>query len=115
MGFRWVRSEDPDGIHHSSHPKAPCKVTVAKTRHPLCGTLKDMDLPEDEIYIDLEQVCPAMTLMETSIEKGSFPQCAENETPWGGTIINFIPGHSAATVQKKEFLENIEVLISYLL
>lgn len=115
VGFRWVRGNDPDGVVPSTHPTRPYKVTISKSRHPLSAKLAEMDLPEDEIYINLEQVCPAMTIMETKTDEGTFVQCYESITPWGGKIIGFIPGHKPAVTGSEVYLSNIKVLIDYLI
>lgn len=113
-GYRWVRPSDPDGVKASTHPRRPYKVTVSKTRHPLCRVLEEMDLPEDEIYIDLEQVCPAVTLMETHTVEGTFPQCTEVVTSFGGRIINFIPGHDRSVTSNVVLIRNIVRIMEYL-
>ncbi len=113
-GERWVRPGDPDGVPHSTHPKQPYLVTVSKTRHPLAGKLRPMELPEDEIYTELENTCPCMRLMETRIETGTFVQCCEALTPWGGKIVSFIPGHAPAATSNPVLIENIVTLIDYL-
>lgn len=115
VGYRWVRGADADGFEASTHPHHSCRVEVAKCRHPLCRQLKPMDLPEDEIYIRLEQTCPAMTLMETTIPEGTFPQCSICQTPWGGTVIGFIPGHKPEVTRLPVLVENVGCLIRYLL
>lgn len=114
-GYRWVRPEDPDQVAHSTHPRRPYKVTVSKTRHELCSVLEEMDFPEDELYIDLEQVCPSMTLMETCTVEGTFPQCTFVVTPFGGKIINFIPGHDKAVTSDPVLIRNVVRLMEYLL
>ncbi len=114
VGFRWVRGNDPDGVAPSCHPVRPYKVSISKSRHPLCAKLAEVDLPEDEIYIGLEQVCPAITIMETKTDEGTFVQCYESITPWGGKIIGFIPGHKPEITGSEVYLNNIKVLIDYL-
>jgi len=115
VGFRWVRENDPDGTPKSTHPIRPYQVDVSKCRHPLCAHLQPMDLGEDEIYTRLEQTAPATILMETTIEEGTFPQCWENTTPWGGRVIGFLPGHRKETFQNAQLLSNVALLISSLL
>ncbi len=115
VGFRWVRDEDPDGFKPSNHPIRPYKVRVCKARHPLCRQLQNMFLPEDEIYINLEQTCPATVLMQTTTEEGSFPQCYECATPWGGKVIGFLPGHKPEVIRDPQIVGNVRVLINYLL
>jgi type 1 glutamine amidotransferase len=115
VGFRWVRGNDPDGVEASWHPVRPYKVEVSKSRSPLTKQLKAMDLPQDEIYIHLEQVCPALTLMETRTDEGTFPQCWENKTPWGGRVIGFLPGHRKEVAGGDAVAENVTVLIQDLL
>ncbi|MBN1673623.1 MAG: ThuA domain-containing protein [Kiritimatiellae bacterium] len=115
VGWRWVRADDPDGAAPSRHPTKPYAVKVAKCRHPLAARLRDMDLPADEIYIGLEQTGPTVTLMETTIEEGTFPQCYLRGTPWGGTIAGFLPGHDPAVVARPELAANVRALIDHLL
>ena len=74
-----------------------------------------MDLGEDEIYTRLEQTAPATILMETTIEEGTFPQCWENTTPWGGRVIGFLPGHRKETFLNAQLVSNVALLISSLL
>lgn len=114
-GLRWVRGEDPDGIEPSTHPRRPFTITVSKTRHPLCSKLKTLDIPfEEEIYINLEQTNPVTVLMETTTEEGTFAQCYESATPWGGRVLCFLPGHEPETFDIPEYMENIEVLLEEL-
>jgi len=115
VGFRWVRGDDPDGFEPSTHPKRPYSVTVAKCRHPLCRILLPMDLPEDEIYTRLEQTRPATILMETTTDEGTFVQCYETTTPWGGAVLGFLPGHRQEVVQAPAFVANCRTLIDSLL
>ena len=57
----------------------------------------------------------AVILMDTKIEEGVYPQCIENVTPWGGTFLSFLPGHSPAETSGKDLIANIESMIDYLL
>ena len=111
VGFRWVRPNDPDGVEHSTHPNKAYRLTVSKTRHVLTKSLEEIELPADEIYINMEQVCPAMILMETHIEEGTFPQFS----PWGGKLVNFIPGHAPEVTSNPKLIRNVETIIDYLL
>jgi hypothetical protein len=113
VGFRWVRPDDPDGFTRSDHPRIPYTVQVSKSRHPLCRTLQDVSLPEDELYINLEQTCPASVLMETKTEFGTFPMCYEVRSPWGGSIAAYIPGHDADVVRLPGNVANCRALIDY--
>lgn len=115
VGFRWVRPGDPDHAAPSVHPVAPYSLRCCKCRHALIGQLSPFSLPSDEIYTELEQVCPAMVLMDTVTESGVFPQCTENLTPQGGRFINFLPGHHPGTTSSPEFVRTVAVLINYLL
>ena len=115
VGYRWVRGGDPDGFICSTHPKRAFRVAVAKSRHPLCALLREMDLPTDEIYIRLEQTRPATTLMETTTDEGTFVQCYEAATPAGGTVVGFLPGHDPSVVACEAMLANTRVLIDYCL
>lgn len=115
VGFRWVRGNDPDGVPASTHPVRPYRVDICKCRHPLCRELQPMDLGEDEIYTRLEQTNPAMVLMETTTVEGTFVQCWENATPWGGRVIGFLPGHRKEIVQDAQVVANVGRLIESLL
>lgn len=115
VGYRWVRGNDPDGVLASCHPTRPYRVNVAKSRHFLCRELQAMNLPEDEIYIELEQTSPAMVLLETTIDEGTFPQCWESTTPWGGRIIGLLPGHRSEVVRDQIMVSNVAALIDSLL
>lgn len=115
VGYRWVRPNDPDGAQASFHPVRPYKVTVSKTRHPLSKQLQDVDIPEDEIYVRLEQTCPTTVLLETNIDEGTFPQCWENATPWGGRVIGLLPGHRSEVVKNQTLVANVTQLIDSLL
>lgn len=99
-GFRWVRPGDPDGVEASIHPTLPYTLERAKCRHPLVRRLPErVDIPEDELYIQLEQTGPAMVLMEVQALGRSWPQCAIMQSPWGGKIVEFIPGHRPEAVK----------------
>lgn len=114
-GVRWVRPNDPDGVERSTHPKAPCHVEVCKCRHPLCRELENFDLPEDEIYIDLEQTSPVSCLMTCDVNGKTYPQCTSSFTPWGGEVINFIPGHKEECVSNATLNADIARAVRYLL
>ena len=74
-----------------------------------------MDLPEDEIYTNLENTCPCMRLMETHIEEGTFVQCCEALTPWGGKLVSFIPGHYPPVTSHPDMIANVATIVNYLL
>ncbi len=114
VGVRWVRGNDPDGVPASTHPVEPYRVECCKCRHPLMGELRPMDLAEDEIYTDLEQVCPTLTLMQTTLKSGSHPQLTWHRNAWGGEVINFLPGHRATTFENPDFIHNAKTVIRYL-
>lgn len=114
VGVRWVRGNDPDGVPASTHPVEPYRVECCKCRHPLMTYLRPMDLAEDEIYTDLEQVCPTLTLMQTTLASGSHPQLTWHRNQWGGEVINFMPGHRATTFENPDFLHNAKTVIRYL-
>ena len=114
-GIRWVRPNDPDQVDRSTHPQGICSVKVCKCRHELSERLIPFELPEDEVYTSLEQTRPAMFLMEGWVNGENSPQCSESHTPWGGKVINFIPGHKEICVNTPELSANIEILLRYLL
>ena len=113
-GMRWVRDEDPDNAEPSTHPVKPYTCRLCKSRHPLLSGLRPMDLPRDEIYTELEYTSPVFPLMEVKIEEGIFIQCCESITPWGGKIINFLPGHAPEATSDPILIGNITVLMEYL-
>ena len=73
-----------------------------------------MDFDTDEIYIYLEQTSPTIDLMETHYDGKRFVQAWITETPWGGKIIGFLPGHAQTVTSNPTFLSNLKVLIDYL-
>lgn len=112
VGLRWVRGEDPDGVAPSTHPVRPFDLTVCKCRHPLAKKLQPVCLPTDEIYIHLEQTAPVTVLLQTDTDEGTFPQCWEAATPWGGRILGYLPGHNTETFEVPAYMENIRILLS---
>ncbi|MHC4887213.1 MAG: ThuA domain-containing protein [Planctomycetota bacterium] len=114
VGVRWVRGNDPDGVEASTHPVEPYRVDLCKCRHPLMKELKAMDLAEDEIYINMEQVCPTQTLMQNVMADGSHPQLTWHRNAWGGEVINFMPGHRPTTFENPDYLHNAKAIIHYL-
>lgn len=115
VGVRWVRGNDPDGVSASTHPVKSFRVECCKCRHPLMAELRPMDLAEDEIYTELEQVGPTMTLMQTTLDTGAHPQLTWHRNAWGGEVINFMPGHRATTFANPDFLHNTKAVIQYLI
>jgi hypothetical protein len=115
VGYRWVRPLDPDGLASSHHPKRPYMACVSKTRHPLCQQLQDVEMPLDEIYINLEQTAPVITLMQTTTDEGTFPMCYETLTSFGGRMLAYIPGHRPEVVAQAGNMSNCRVLIDALL
>jgi hypothetical protein len=115
VGHRWVRGNDPDGFEPSTHPRQPYTITPAKCRHSLCAQLQVVELPEDEIYTELEQTCPTMVLMTTEVNGKTYPQCYEATSPWGGRILGFLPGHDEAAVRTPALVANCRLLIDSLL
>jgi len=115
-GLRWVRGEDPDNVESSTHPRRPFTIKVSKTRHHLCKKLVELAIPhEEEIYINLEQTNPVTVLMETRTDEGTYPQCYESETPWGGRVLCFLPGHEKETAELPAYMQNIQTLLDDLL
>lgn len=110
VGLRWVRPHDPDGVAASTHPVRPYQLQVSKCRHPLCRKLKPVSFPVDEIYTELEQTCPVAVLMQTTTDEGTFPQCWECTTPWGGKILGLLPGHNAEAFDAPGFMDNVMTL-----
>ena len=114
-GLRWVRPNDPDGVEKSVHPHGECSLKVCKCRHVLAEKLRPFALPEDEVYTELEQTSPALFLMTGTVGNQSYPQCSESFTPWGGRVINFIPGHKENCVNNSCLIYNVETLVRYLI
>lgn len=113
-GFRWVRANDPDGARPSTHPIAPCRLEPAAPDHPLGRKLTPLELPTDEIYIDLQQTGPATVLMTTRIGDRLHPQLWETTTTHGGIITCFVPGHLPEVIRLAPMLQTITTLIEYL-
>lgn len=114
VGWRWVRPNDPDGIDPSTHPVRPYRLVPAKTRHPLAQRLSAMDIACDEIYINLEQVCPTWTIMETTTEEGTFPMVHAHHSPWGGAILGFLPGHAPQVTGDPELHQRLRCCLDWL-
>ena len=115
VGLRWVRPNDPDGVPASTHPAFACKVrTTETTDHKLLRRLHSFELPEDEVYIHLQEVSPVKILMEIERDGEVFPQACETVTPFGGKIFSFIPGHKPASVATPGLNENIAAIVEYL-
>ena len=111
----FTSSESNETIGSLTDNKGHFKVEISKSRHPLCDKLKEMDLPSDEIYTNMEQTKTSSILMQTTIYEGTFPQCYECETDFGGKIIGFLPGHRSEVTTRENFIYNICLLIDYLL
>lgn len=114
VGLRWVRPGDPDGVEPSWHPIAPYRLEVAKTRHPLHARLRPLTLPEDEIYLGLEQTAPFQTLLTTDYDGKTHPQCVETVSPSGGKIVSLLPGHRPEVVTAPGLVALVRLLILYL-
>ena len=74
-----------------------------------------MSLPEDEIYLGLEYTAPIEPLLETTVGEGTFLQAYLTRTPWGGDVAGFLPGHRMAAVMLPALIDNVAVLMRYLL
>ncbi len=112
VGFRWVRPGDPDGVVPSTHPHAPCTLRREKIRHPLAEKLPAaLELPEDEIYIELEQTAPLLLFMTADVNFRTYPQCVETRTASGGRILSFIPGHRPEITTMPGLRGIVDVLI----
>lgn len=114
IGLRWVRGGDPDGVAASWHPVRPFSLHRSKTRHPLAEKLLPADLPEDEIYIALEQMNPIWTLLEVKTDEGTYPQAYLSQTQWGGQVACYLPGHKPEVVLMPENMHNVRTLIAHL-
>ena len=115
VGLRWVRPNDPDNVVPSVHPVKPYSLRITKNSHPLSLKLVPFALEADEIYTEMEQVSPVFVLMDTFIEEGVYPQCAETITPWNGKFVSFIPGHSVEAASNPALIRNVTAIINYLI
>ena len=113
-GLRWVRPGDPDGVPASTHPHAPCRVVPSKSRHPLAARLRPIDLPEDEIYIELEQTAPVDILMTTAVAGATWPQACEATADSGSRLVSFIPGHKPVCTANPDLVANLAAMLEYL-
>jgi hypothetical protein len=114
-GYRWVREDDPDGGTPSVHPYREHTILPARSRHPLIARLSPIVLTEDEVYTRLEQTCPCVTLMETTIPEGTFPMAYECLSDWGGKVMGFIPGHKPESVDHPDLVRTVRLFMEYLL
>ena len=115
VGLRWVRDNDPDGVEKSIHPIRAYQLKKSKTRHYLVKSLIEIDVPKDEIYMSLEQVCPTTTLMVTNTKEGTIPLVTTHSNQWGGIIHNFLPGHLPEVSGHSKIISNISILIDDLI
>lgn len=114
VGFRWVRPNDPDGVEKSTHPHVEVFLRKTKARHPLTATIREFKMPEDELYIDLEYVCPAQVLVEADYEGKSYPMLFETKGPKGNKMVTYLPGHRETTLTHPDFLHNCVEILKYL-
>ncbi|MPM80883.1 hypothetical protein SDC9_127934 [bioreactor metagenome] len=112
VGLRWVRPDDPDGMAASVHPHVSCALRIAKVRHPLAAQLCEGELPEDELYTELEQTAPLTILIHAVTATGIFPQMAETVTPAGGRILSFLPGHARECATHPVIRRNVAAAIA---
>lgn len=115
VGWRWVRPNDPSGLPASTHPVRPYRLQRAKGRHPLIAQLQDIDLPSDEIYIELEQTCPSWILLETCTDEGTFPMAHCHQCASGSLFASFLPGHAPAVTQDPRIHRSIRCIADWLL
>jgi len=114
VGLRWVRDNDPDGMPPSTHPVVSAPIVRTKSTHPLTGRLRNFEMPEDELYIDLAYVGPIWVLMAAPHGGESHPMLYECESPGGGQIMGWLPGHREETLRHSDFLHNTVEIIHYL-
>lgn len=115
VGYRWVRKSDADGFSPSVHPIVPYELLPVKGRHPLCPRLEAFAVPQDELYIELEETRPVQRLLEATHAGRSYAQAWATSNPWGGTVLGYLPGHDPAVAASGPNLANIRTLLDYAL
>ncbi|KAF0095899.1 MAG: hypothetical protein E1N59_675 [Puniceicoccaceae bacterium 5H] len=114
VALRWVRGNDPDGVAPSTHPIVPFQLERTKARHPLVDQLEPLALPQDELYIQLEETRPLQRLLETSYEGKSYPMAYVSVNQWGGPVLGYLPGHDPAVVALEQNMANVERMLAFL-
>jgi hypothetical protein len=111
MPLRWVRSNDPDRIAPSTHPIVPLRLRPAcnEPHHVLPSA--GINLPADELYINLYSNRPYKTLLVVEHEGVNHPQAYSAETFWGGKIHGFMPGHSSTILSHPDYIRVFSSLL----
>ena len=73
-----------------------------------CATAQDILLPAPDMIV-------TMTLMETRIAEGTFPQCFAAVNRWNGRFVAFMPGHRPEAAANPALIGNVAAIIDYLL
>ena len=114
VGYRWVRSGDPDSAPVSQHPICSYEVSVRDTCHKLGGSLSPLSVENDEALIALQPGAPTQTLMTTVINDIEFVQCYEVVSQVS-KLVGYLPGHRREVVENPANVRNCRVLVDYLL
>lgn len=115
VGLRWVRGQDPDGVEASFHPVEPYSLQATSSSHPLAQRLRSFDVPEDEIYLKLEQTLPLEVLLETEYDGVRYPMAYATTSTWNNPVFGYLPGHHSQAVLHPSNLANIEAILTFAL
>ena len=113
VGLRWVRCNDPDNVLPSSHPITAYSLSRASEGDTAEPRLEPMDVPEDELYINLETTRPFRVLLETNFKGQTFPQAYVSSGPNERTVLGYLPGHRSDLAGHPTTVENISRLIRF--
>ncbi len=103
MRVRWVRKDDEDVSTPSWHPVIPYRIEVTDTGEARCPGLESLDLPEDELYVNLHQSGDIETWMTAEYEGVAWPQVYTHPGLSGGTVYGWIPGHKPEVIRSERF------------
>lgn len=103
MRVRWIRRNDPDIADPSWHPVTPYSLIPTASGLSACPGLRALDLPADELYLNLHQHGDVDIWMTADYDGRSWPQVYVHDTPAGGRAFGFIPGHDPAVIQSAPF------------
>jgi len=105
MNVRWVRNEDPDGVPSSWHPVPPYTLAETDAGRARCPGLTTIELPQDELYVNLQQKGEAEVWMTADFDGRTCPQVYTHAAATGGRVCGWIPGHDPQVVRSPVFSE----------
>lgn len=112
MRLRWVRGEDPDGMPASCHPIVPFNLEPTDAGRTAIPGLSSCPVPEDELYINLEDKGDYEAWMTVEHDGRRWPQAYRYRSPWNGWICGWIPGHREEAIRSEGMTKTLRMLAS---